>query len=392
MERSILHLDLDTFFVSVERLLDSSLHGKPVIAGGLSERSVVASCSYECRTFGVHAGMPIKMALRLCPEAVVRSGNMRLYGYYSQLVTEIIASRVPVCEKASIDEHYADLTGMERFFGCMKWAQQLRAEIIRETGLPISFGLSPTKTVSKIATGQAKPNGELYVPASGVQDFLAPLPVQKIPGVGEKTLEALRRMGVRTIAQLAAMPSGVLQHAFGKYGEDLLLKAQGRDTTAVIPRTEQKSMSTERTFDTDLSDERQLHTILASMTERLAFDLRKSDKLTACVGIKIRYADFETRVMQTTLKPTDMDHLLAEAVRDLFDRLYNRHQKLRLVGVRFSNLSSSARQLSLFDNTRRNMRLYSALDGLRTRYGARIVGRGVAFKAQDMLSVAWSRS
>jgi len=216
--RHIVHLDLDTFFVSVERLMRPELAGKPVIIGGASDRSVVSSCSYEARRFGVHSAMPVKMARVLCRDAVLIRGDMECYSKYSHMVTDIIAERAPVYEKASIDEHYIDVTGMDRFFGTLQWSLELRQTIIRNTGLPISFGLSVNKTVSKIATGEAKPNGELEVLQPAVQTFLNPLPVGKIPMIGEKTCHLLRSMGIITINTLRLVPPEMMERVMGKNG------------------------------------------------------------------------------------------------------------------------------------------------------------------------------
>jgi DNA polymerase-4 len=215
---TITHLDLDTFFVSVERLIDSRLEGKPILIGGVTDRGVVASCSYEARKFGVHSAMPMRQARELCPEAIVIRGNSANYTKYSKLVTDIIRDRVPVFEKTSIDEFYVDLTGMDKFFGCMKMASELRQAIIRESGLPISFGLSQNKTVSKIATGLAKPNNELCVPVGQEKPFLAPLSVRKIPMVGAKTYQTLCNLGLKKIGTVQEMPEEVMEKTMGKNG------------------------------------------------------------------------------------------------------------------------------------------------------------------------------
>jgi DNA polymerase-4 len=269
--RHIIHLDLDSFFVSVERLINSRLIGKPVVIGSLSGRGVVASCSYEARKYGVHSAMPMKMARQLCSDAIIVRGDMDLYSKYSNIVTGIIAERAPVYEKASVDEHYIDLTGMDRFFGSLKWAQELRREIIRQTGLPISSGLSVNKTVSKIATGEAKPNGEKEVPASLVKPFLNPLSISKIPMVGEKTFHLLRSMGVATIGTLSCIPLEMMEKVLGRNGIDIWKKANGIDTTPVIPYWEQKSISTEHTFDTDTTDLALLNNTLVNMVEKIAW-------------------------------------------------------------------------------------------------------------------------
>ena len=375
MERTILHLDLDTFFVSVERLVNPALKGKPVIVGGMSDRGVVATCSYEARQFGVHSAMPMRMARQLCSQAVFIRGDMELYSRYSRLVTQIIADSAPVYEKMSIDEHYLDLTGMDRFHDCALWSHELRQRIMRESGLPISFGLSLNKTVSKIATGQAKPNGEIRVPTPYINDFLDPLSVRKIPMVGEKTYATLRTLGVDTIGVLRQLPPMAVQQALGKSGLDIWRKANGQDDTPVCPYCEQKSMSEEHTFEQDTIDIQQVKTRLAAMVEHLAFDLRRQQKLAGCVTVKIRYSDFETHEMQHRIPYTSFDHLLLDAVNGIFCRLYNRRMMIRLVGVRFSDLVSGTQQLDLFDDNTELTQLYAAMDSIRLRFGKTAIQR-----------------
>ena len=375
MERTILHLDLDTFFVSVERLVNPALKGKPVIVGGMSDRGVVATCSYEARQFGVHSAMPMRMARQLCSQAVFIRGDMELYSRYSRLVTQIIADSAPVYEKMSIDEHYLDLTGMDRFHDCALWSHELRQRIMRESGLPISFGLSLNKTVSKIATGQAKPNGEIRVPTPYINTFLDPLSVRKIPMVGEKTYATLRTLGVDTIGVLRQLPPMAVQQALGKSGLDIWRKANGQDDTPVCPYCEQKSMSEEHTFEQDTIDIQQVKTRLAAMVEHLAFDLRRQQKLAGCVTVKIRYSDFETHEMQHRIPYTSFDHLLLDAVNGIFCRLYNRRMMIRLVGVRFSDLVSGTQQLDLFDDNTELTQLYAAMDSIRLRFGKTAIQR-----------------
>lgn len=379
MERTVLHLDLDTFFVSVERLVNPSLAGKPVIVGGMSDRGVVSTCSYEARRFGVHSAMPMRMARQLCSHAVFIRGDMDLYSRYSRLVTEIIADSAPVYEKMSIDEHYLDLTGLDRFHNCELWAHELREKIIRESGLPISFGLSENKTVSKIATGQAKPNGELHVLTPYINSFLDPLSVRKIPMVGEKTYGLLRSMGVDTIGVLRHLPPVAVQQALGKNGLDIWKKANGHDETPVCPYFEQKSMSEEHTFEQDTIDIKQIRRRLAAMVEHLAFDLRSQQKLTGCVMVKIRYSNFDTHDMQHRIPYTSFDHLLLETVNGIFDKLYNRRMMIRLIGVRFSELVSGNQQLNLFDDNAELTQLYSAMDKIRIRFGKNAVQRAACF-------------
>ncbi len=371
--RQIVHMDLDTFFVSVERLVNSNLAGKPVIIGGLSDRGVVAGCSYESRKFGVHSAMPMKMARNLCPQAVFIRGDMDLYSKYSRMVTEIIAERAPVYEKASIDEHYIDITGMDRFFGCHKWTSELRQTIIKNTGLPISFGLSPNKTVSKIATGEAKPNGGLFIDPPAIHPFLDPLSISKIPMIGDKTYQLLRSMGVLNIGTLRQVPPNMVERVLGKNGQEIWKKANGIDYTPVKPYSEQKSMSTEHTFETDTIDIKMIETIMAAMVEKLSFQLRSNQKLTSCITVKIRYANYDTHTLQRQIGYTAFDHLLAAQVKELFGRLYNRRMLVRLIGIKFSGLVHGAQQLDMFEDTTEKVKLYLAMDKIRQLYGSKAV-------------------
>ncbi len=383
MDRSIMHLDLDTFFVSCERLIDSRLNGKPVLIGGTSERGVVASCSYEARKFGIHSAMPMRMAKQLCPEAVVLRGNSGIYTKYSKLVTDVIKEDVPLYEKSSIDEFYVDLTGMDRFFGCQQIASELRAKIIRETGLPISFGLSPSKTVSKIATGEAKPNNEITILKGEEQPFLAPLSVRKIPMVGEKTYRTLCDLGVKDIRTIQEMPVELMEKVFGKPGISIWQKARGIDFSPVIPYRERKSISTERTFDKDTIDIKKLEGLMTAMAENLVFQLRRGNKLTACITVKIRYSDFQTFTLQRKIPYSAADHIILPIVTALFLKLYNRRMLVRLVGVRFSHIVEGGHQINLFDNPT-TVRLYQAMDWIRERYGDRAIMRAAGFEAKTI--------
>lgn len=381
---TITHLDLDTFFVSVERLIDSRLQGKPILIGGVTDRGVVASCSYEARKFGVHSAMPMRQARELCPEAIVIRGNSANYTKYSKLVTDIIRDRVPVFEKTSIDEFYVDLTGMDKFFGCMKMASELRQAIIRESGLPISFGLSQNKTVSKIATGLAKPNNELCVPVGQEKPFLAPLSVRKIPMVGAKTYQTLCNLGLKKIGTVQEMPEEVMEKTMGKNGGIIWRKANGIDKSPVVPFNERKSISTERTFDRDTTDVVKLEGILVAMAENLAFQLRRGEKLTSCITLKLRYSDFDTRTMQVSIPYTAADHIIISKVKEMFAKLYNRRLLVRLIGVRFSNLVSGGYQINLFDDSEEMIKLYQALDKVRTRFGDRAVMRAAGIEARTI--------
>ena len=384
-ERNIVHLDLDTFFVSVERLRDSSLVGKPVVIGGLSDRGVVASCSYEARQYGVHSAMPMKLARNLCDDAIVIRGDSEMYTKYSRLVTDVIAEEAPLYEKASIDEHYIDISGMDRFFGCMQWTHELRQKIMTHTGLPISYGLSVNKTVSKIATGEAKPNGELEVVKSRVIPFLSPLSIRKIPMIGDKTYHLLRSMGIQTIRTLQEMPVEMMEKVLGKNGNEVWRRANGIDAAPVRPYSERKSISTERTFEKDSIDVVHMQELLVSMVERLAYDLRKKQKLTACITVKIRYSNFDTHTLQKPIPYTSFDHVLIEAAKELFDRLYQRRILIRLIGVKLSHLVGGVQQLDLFEDTPEMIRLYLALDKLRNRYGKKSIRRAVGISNREKM-------
>jgi len=375
MLHSIAHIDLDTFFVSCERLLDSRLVGRPVLIGGTSDRGVVAACSYEARHFGVHSAMPMRLARQLCPEAIIIRGNSGIYSKYSDMVTDIIRESVPVFEKTSVDEFYLDLSGMDRYFGCMKYASELRQRVIRETGLPISFGLSINKTVSKIATGQAKPNNQLQVDTGQEKPFMAPLSIRKIPMVGEKTSQTLFHLGVKTIGTIQQMPIDLMERVLGQHGNMIWKKANALDNSPVVPYNERKSISTERTFDRDTTDIKKLKALLVAMTENLAFQLRRGQKLTSCITVKIRYTDFQTYTLQCRIPYTSADHALIPKAKELFDKLYNRRMLVRLIGVRMSSLVSGRYQMNLFTDNEETIHLYQAMDKMREKYGDRAVMR-----------------
>lgn len=382
--RSVIHMDIDTFFVSCERLIDSRLNGRPVLIGGVSDRGVVASCSYEARTFGIHSAMPMKLARQLCPEAVVLRGNTGVYTKYSDMVAEVIRETVPLYEKSSIDEFYMDLSGMERFFGCYKLASELRQRIIKGTGLPISFGLSVNKTVSKVATGEAKPNNQIRIESGMERHFLAPLSVRKIPMIGEKTYKSLCDLGVRKIKSIQEMPLEMMERVFGKNGIVMWKKANGIDNSPVMPFQERKSISTERTFDRDITDVNKLNGIIMAMAENLVYQLRRGNKLTACVTFKIRYSDFQTYTLQQRIPYSASDHHIIPVVMDLFKKLYNRRLLVRLVGVKFSHLVEGGHQINLFEDSPKIIGLYSAMDKMRERYGDRAVIRAAGMNARNI--------
>jgi len=368
-DRAVLHLDLDSFFVSVECLRDSSLKGKPLIIGGMGGRGVVASCSYEARRYGVHSAMPMKMALRLCPQALVLRGDMDAYTHHSMLVSEIIDGQAPVFEKSSIDEFYLDLSGMDRYFGCYKWSVELRERIMRESGLPISCALSVNKLVSKVGTNEAKPNGMMEIPGGEEREFLVLLSTSKIPGIGTETYKKLSFMGVRTVRILRDIPPPLLDREFGKMGQYLWQSANAIDHRQVVPYSEQKSMSKERTFSEDTLDMRFIRSLLGAMVDELAFDLRQDSRLTSCITVKIRYADFNTFTKQRRISYTAQTRTLIAHALELFEDVYERRQLIRLIGVKFSGLVSGNIQLNLFDDTESEISLLQQLDHIRRRWG-----------------------
>jgi len=370
VERNIIHLDLDAFFVAVECKNNPRLVGKPLIIGGSSRRGVVAACSYETRRFGVHSAMPMYLALQLCPDAKVISGDMESYSKNSHEVTEIIAGSAPLFEKSSVDEFYIDASGMDRYFGAFKWAIELRRKIMKESGLPISLGMSVNKLVSKVTTNEFKPNAEKQIPPGTERDFLAPLSVDKIPMIGKQTSSFLYDMGVRKVETLREMPMKFLVSAFGKNGISLWNKAHGIDESPVVSHSEQKSISTESTFEEDTIDVKRLKSILIAMVEKVAFQLREQNKLACCVTVKIRYSNFDTETKQMQIPYTSSDHVLLRTVTELFTKLYSRRMLIRLVGVRLSGLVHGNHQISLFDDTTESILLYEAIDRIKHKHGS----------------------
>jgi DNA polymerase-4 len=384
MERAIVHMDLDTFFVSCERKNNSKLNGIPIIIGG-GDRGVVASCSYESRRFGVRSAMPIKMALKLCPDAKVIKGDMDLYSKMSHEVTDIIKEKVPLMEKASIDEFYMDLSGMDKFFGCYQWTQEIASSVTKETGLPISFALSNNKTVSKIGTGEAKPDGHMEIKQAMIRPFLNPLSVRKIPMVGAETYKLLSRIGIRTIHTLSEMPKDVLQKILGKNGQELWRKANGIDDTPIIPYSERKSISSEHTFSQDSIDIMGIRSLITGMAEQLANQLRAEKWLTSTIVIRIRYSNFDTETKQRTITYTSADHTICKYALDLFDEIYVRRMRLRLVGLKLTGLVHGEYQMNMFEDTQQLMDLYQSMDYIKNRFGKNAVGRASGFNFSNSL-------
>lgn len=371
--RHITHLDLDTFFVSVECLRNPKLLGKPILIGGSSDRGVVASCSYEARKFGIHSAMPMRAALNLCRHAIIIKSDYEAYSKYSSLVTDVIRDAVPFFEKASIDEFYVDLTGMDKFYGCRKFSDELKKKVSKETGLPISYGLASNKLISKVATNEIKPNGQLEIPVGNEKIFLAPLSVMKIPGIGKETGYKFLKMGVETVKTLSEIPVELLQNLLGKNGAELWRRANGIDESPVVPYHEQKSISTEITFDKDTIDVNFLNGQLVRMTEKIAFELRSQNKLTGCVTVKLRYSDFQTYSKQVSIPYTNADHILLQTAKELFAKLYERRLLVRLIGIRFTNLIPGTYQINLFEDTQEMINLYQAIDSVKNRFGEKLL-------------------
>lgn len=366
--RIIAHFDLDSFFASVEVLNNPALKGKPVIVGG-RERGVVSACNYEARKFGIHSAMPSKKALQLCPQGIFLKGNYSEYSRYSRWVTNIIAAKAPLFEKASVDEFYLDLTGMDKFFNPLQWTIDLRQQIINETGLPISFGLASNKMMAKMATNKAKPNGFLQIPHGKEKDFLAPLPVGEIPGVGGQTEEILKSMGIHLIGDIFKIGADILEERLGKSGADLWVKSQGIHNREVSPYHEAKSISSENTFNENTTDLTFLKAELVRLTEKICYELRQDGKVAGCVAVKIRYPDFETTSRQTTIPYTSADDEIIPVVKGLFQKLYKKGMPVRLLGVRLSELTNDSIQTNLFSDTERKSGLYKAIDDVKNRFG-----------------------
>jgi DNA polymerase-4 len=374
-KRCIVHIDLDSFFVSVERKFNRELIGKAVLIGGSADRGVVASCSYEARKYGVHSAMPMKQAMKLCPHAIVIRGSHGRYSEASREVTQIIHDSVPLYQKTSIDEFYIDMTGMDRFHDCYKLATELRARITRETGLPISFGMASGKTVAKMATNAAKPNGQLLIEDGKEKEFMAPLSIRKIPMLGEKTCQKLYQFGIEKIGDLQRVELKFLETVFGKHGRYIWERANGIDESEIVPHSDRKSISTENTFETDVSDKKTLETVLVSMTEELAYKLRRENKVASCLAIKIRYANFETHTVQEKISLTAAEHVLIPGIKNLLKKAWNQHRPIRLIGVKLSNLCQGSYQINLFEDNEERIRLYQAMDKINFKFGDKTVCR-----------------
>jgi DNA polymerase-4 len=379
VEKAIVHLDMDTFFVSCERLANDSLKGIPLIIGGNKGRGVVTCASMEARRFGVRSGMPQFMANKLCPQAKVIRGDYELYAKCSETVTEIIQDNAPLMEKSSIDEFYIDISGMDKYFGCLKWTSELRSKIIHESGLPISFGLSINKTVSKMATNEGKPMGQLMIAENEVKPFMNPLPIIRLPGIGPSTCQTLSRIGIRQIGTLADIPREVMGKLLGKTGLSISQKAKGIDLTPVKPYSKRKSISKERTFQQDTIDKGMLHTILSGMVEDLCFQLRTENWLTSNVSVKIKYTNFDTHTKQVSVGHTACDMTIRKIAYKLLENVYQRRMRIRLIGISFSKLVNGRYQINMFDDTEQKIKLYQAMDGIKNRFNPNVIQWGTGF-------------
>ena len=371
---SILHVDMDAFFVSVELLRRPELKGLPVIVGGhRDQRGVVTSASYEARRYGVHSAMPLRTAAKLCPQGIFLDRHHELYGQSSDQVAAILERYSPRVEMASIDEAYLDLTGTDKLHGPpFSAADRLLREITSTTGLPCSGGLAGTRLIAKVASEQAKPRGLVWVPAGAEAAFLAPLSVRKIPGVGKVTEEALNNLGIQTIAQLQVPSLDQLEEAFGRWGTALYRKARGMDSYEFFIDAEPKSISHNQTFGRDTNDPQQLQSTISHLCQKASKRLRDAQLCARRVTLTLRFHDFRTITRNHTLaQPSDLDSILLAAIRELFSQAWNGKAPLRLVGVALSSFSAGSGQLDLLEPGRREKlrRLARAADRLRDRFG-----------------------
>ena len=386
--RVIAHLDFDAFFAAVEENRDPTLRGKPVIVGG-GERGVVSTANYVARRYGVHSAMPLRTARRLCPHGVYLTGHHRLYREYTQRLMDILEQYSPLVERISLDEAYIDLTGTEGLFGPpADTARLIQKRVADELGLSISVGVAANKLVAKVASDFQKPGGFTVVPAGQEAVFLAPLPVEKLPGVGPVLLGRLRDRGVSTVGDLAEVPERLLRLSFGEWGEELSHRARGEDMRAVSPRAQAKSISREHTFDEDVADAGTLESTLIALTEDVCFRLRDASAEARTITVKIRYSDFVTHTCSRTLnRPLDVDEVFFKEVLDLFRQGRRRRYRIRLIGVGFSNLTPRAWQDDLFDQDLPILReLDLRLDDIRHKYGKKAVRRGAALQTDDKAS------
>lgn len=374
--RDILHIDMDAFFASVEEALNPVLKGKPVIVGGDPDgRGVVASASYEARKYGIHSAMPLAIARRLCPHATFIRSNYSKYSEFSTRIMIFFASYTPLVEPVSLDEAYLDLSGCQKLYNhrhIIETATRIRDEIKKEIGLISSIGIASNKLVAKIASGCAKPDGILWIPAGKEKDFLAPLPINKLPGVGKKNEESLRLMGIRKIEDLIKIPKKLLEKAFGKHGYDLYNKCRGISNSTVRTGESVKSMGKEITFDTDTTDKKLIESNLVYLIGKVCTRLRKKNLKARCCTVKIKYSDFKCRTSSITLQEaTTLDKIIINAACTMLNKLLNRRIRVRLIGISLSSLSTCCHQTDLFEEQEliKMVNLYKGIDHIRDRYG-----------------------
>ena len=384
MDRQVVHMDLDAFYVSCTLLKMPELAGKPLIIGGTSNRGVVTSASYEARRYGVKSAMPMRLALQRCPDAMVLKGDFDLFTQYSNMVNEIIAETAPVHERASIDEFYMDMTGMDKFFGSHLFTKELVRKVYQETGLPMSFGLSINKTVAKMCTNYSKPRGSLPINSREVQPFLDPQSIKNIPSLGEVTYKLLRRISIKIIETLRQVPAESMQELLGKNGLSLWKKANGIDQSPIVPYSVRKSISTEKTFDKDTQDLKELKALLLTMVEKVAFQMRDSNLMCSTITVRIRYSNRDTETAQQKIAFTSNDEVLIKCAHELFNKLYQRRMLLRLIGVKLSGLVHGHQQIDLFQDNIKMINLYQAMDRMKRRFDDPIlIRRATGFSAYE---------
>jgi len=393
MTRTIMHIDLDAFFVSVEQVLNPELRGKPVVVGGRPDRrGVVASASYEARAFGVHAGMPLATASRLCPQAIFIEGSFPKYRETSQRFMAILADFSPFLEPVSLDEAYLDVTGFESIYGSIRqMAMAIKQRIKDELGICASVGIATSKVVAKVASELSKPDGLLVVEAGKERSFLAPLPIAELPGIGKRTEQILKTLGINNIEEIANMPLSALKSHFGASGEILHRYASGIDDREVESPGEAKSISRETTFGKDTKDRSFLKATLRYLSERVGAELREQGKQARCVTLKLRYADFTTITRQHTLRQSDdSDQTIFDTGLRLLKRALSAEKRLvRLIGIGVSNLVEPERQLDMLDSSaQRQEQLDRAIDRIRRKYGFTAIQTGRTMRLKDIFPEA----
>ena len=388
LDSTILHVDMDSFFVSVERLERPELRGKPVVVGGRpDQRGVVSSASYEARKYGIHSAMPLRTAGRLCPHAIFLDGHHERYSEWSDRVASILAKFSPIVEMTSIDEAYLDLGGTERLHGPpLAAADKLLRTIMQSTALPCSGGLATTRLVAKVASDQAKPHGLLWVAPGMEARFLAPLPIRKIPGIGEITERALRAMGIEIVEQLATHKQEQLEKVFGRWGSALYRKARGGDSFEFLIDAEAKSISHNHTFGEDTNNVAEMESLLSHLSQKASKRLREAGFSSRTLTLTIRYAGFQTYTRSHTVQePIRLDADIFAIFLELFREHRDPKRKVRLLGVALSGLSHGGEQLDLLEADRREKleKLTKAADQLRDKFGFGSVQFGGSLRRDD---------